>query len=195
MPGRYASYWSYRMGAVTVTQFGFRLAALGCLAERRCSTSLPSAAGWPSKRGGLEAEKRRLEAEGRRVRGRRAKTARPGLHDEAGQCLVLVWLQLEVIERETPAALRARVAGTRAVAERAVEELRRLWQRSLGGAGAPRLAIRAAGSSRPASARFIRPRCGSRQNAAAAHTHPGSDLSRGAGVPAEHREALRSQPL
>ena len=130
MPGRYASYWSYRMGAVTVTQFGFRLAALGCLAERRCSTSLPSAAGWPSKRGGLEAEKRRLEAEGRRVRGRRAKTARPGLHDEAGQCLVLVWLQLEVIERETPAALRARVAGTRAVAERAVEELRRLWQRS-----------------------------------------------------------------
>src|SRR6202050_1376622 len=48
------------------------------------------------------------------------------LHDEAGQCLLLLLLQLEMMQRDAPAALRERLAESRGVAESAVTEIRRI---------------------------------------------------------------------
>jgi len=61
------------------------------------------------------------EVERRRISGE--------LHDEAGQSLLYIRLQLEMLEKEFSAAdarLRARIAGLREVAERAILETRRL---------------------------------------------------------------------
>jgi signal transduction histidine kinase len=48
------------------------------------------------------------------------------LHDEAGQCLLLLRLQLEMMERDAPPGLKARMAEARGVAESTVTEIRRI---------------------------------------------------------------------
>ena len=154
MRGRYASYWSYPIGSsqigldrspvswssasapeaqyrpakgsAALVQFGFRmrypwlpreLALLAAMGER-CHEAL--------ERARLEAEIRRLEAEARRAEEEERRRIGRELHDEAGQSMLLLRLQLEMIERDAPAPLRPRLAETRAIAERAVTELRRL---------------------------------------------------------------------
>jgi signal transduction histidine kinase len=126
MRGRYASYWSYPIGGTALVQFGFRmrypwlpreLALLAAMGER-CHEAL--------ERARLEGEIRRLEAEARRAEEEERHRIGRELHDEAGQSMLLLRLQLEMIERDAPAPLRPRLAETRAIAERAVTELRRL---------------------------------------------------------------------
>lgn len=78
------------------------------------------------KRARLEAEVRRLEAEARHAEeGERRRLGRE-LHDEAGQSLMLLRLQLEMIGRDAPAALRPRLAEARELAGRTAVELRRI---------------------------------------------------------------------
>ncbi len=48
------------------------------------------------------------------------------LHDEAGQSLLFLRLQLEMLERGAPADIRPRLAEARAVAERIIAEIRRI---------------------------------------------------------------------
>jgi two-component system sensor histidine kinase UhpB len=67
----------------------------------------------------LEALARRAEAEERRRIGRE-------LHDEAGQSLLLLRLQLEMLEREAPEALRPQLGEAQASAETIIAELRRI---------------------------------------------------------------------
>ena len=126
MRGRYASYWSYPVRGAALVQFGFRvrypwlpreLALLAAMGER-CHEAL--------ERARLEGEIRRLEAEARRAEEEERRRIGRELHDEAGQSMLLLRLQLEMIERDAPAPLRPRLAETRAIAERAVTELRRL---------------------------------------------------------------------
>jgi signal transduction histidine kinase len=67
----------------------------------------------------LEAEDRRAEEEERRRIGRE-------LHDEAGQSLLALRLQLEMMERDAGPLLQPRLAEARGLAEYTVEELRRI---------------------------------------------------------------------
>jgi two-component system sensor histidine kinase UhpB len=126
MRGRYASYWSYPLGEGLVAQFGFsvkypwlprELALLEAAAER-CRAA--------AERERLEAENRRLEAEARGAQEAERRRIGRELHDEAGQSLLLLRLQLEMLEREAPAQLRKQLAGARGVVESAVTEIRRI---------------------------------------------------------------------
>jgi signal transduction histidine kinase len=138
MRGHYASYWSYPIGAVAdvqcrpatgsaaLVQFGFQVRypwlprelALLVAAGERCHEAL--------ERARMECEIRRLGAEAWRAEEEERHRIGRELHDEAGQSMLLLRLQLEMIERDVPAPLRPRLAETRAIAERAVAELRRL---------------------------------------------------------------------
>ena len=126
MRGRYASYWSYPIRNAALVQFGFRVPypwlprelALLVAAGERCHEAL--------ERARMEGEIRRLGAEARCAEEQERRRIGRELHDEAGQSMLLLRLQLEMIERDAPEPLRPRLAETRAIAERAVAELRRL---------------------------------------------------------------------
>jgi signal transduction histidine kinase len=126
MRGQYASYWSFPMGPAALLQFGFatpypwlprEAMLLGAVADR-CQEVI--------ERARLEAEIRRLEAEARRVEDDERRRIGRELHDEAGQSLLLLRLQLEMMERDAGGELRPRLAGARDIAERTVGELRRI---------------------------------------------------------------------
>jgi len=126
MRGRYQSYWSYPLGPGALVQFAFRVPypwlpremALLEAAGERCRAAM--------ERARLEKEVRRLEVQAHQAEEEeRARIGRE-LHDEAAQSLVLLRLQLEMIERDAPVALRRRLAEGRGVAERTVAELRRI---------------------------------------------------------------------
>jgi signal transduction histidine kinase len=124
--GGYASYWSFPLGDDAVVQFAFakpvawlpREAALVEAAAGRCREA--------AERLRLAAHVRRLEAESRRIEEEERRRIGRELHDEAGQSLLLLRLELELMEREAPAALRERLAGARGVTERTIAELRRI---------------------------------------------------------------------
>jgi signal transduction histidine kinase len=126
MRGRHASFWSYPLGGKLVAQFGFavkypwlprELALLEAVAER-CRAA--------EARTLLESENQRLDALAHRAEEEERKRIGRELHDEAGQCLLLLRLQLEMMERDAPPDLRARLAEARGVAESAVTEIRRI---------------------------------------------------------------------
>jgi two-component system, NarL family, sensor histidine kinase UhpB len=73
----------------------------------------------------LQGEVRRLGAETRRAEEAERRRIGRDLHDEAGQSLVLLRLQLEMMEKDAPDALRPRLAQARLITERTVDELRR----------------------------------------------------------------------
>ena len=87
----------------------------------------------------------RLEEERRRISRE--------LHDEAGQSLLLLRLQLELMEREAPPEFRPRLAEARGIAEHTVDELRRIVA-GLNPAGLERLGLEQ--SLRDLAARFRR---------------------------------------
>ena len=126
MRGSYQSYWSYPLGSGALVQFGFPVAypwlprelALLDAAGERCRAAM--------ERARLEKEVRRLEAQGRQAEEAERRRIGRELHDEAGQSLMLLRLQLEMIEREAPLSLRPRLEEARGVAERTVVELRRI---------------------------------------------------------------------
>ena len=126
MRGRYACYWSYPLRSAGLVQLGFRvpypwlpreLALLDAVAER-CHEAI--------ERARMQREIRRLEAEARRAEEEERRRIGRELHDEAGQSLLLLRLQLEMMERDAPEPLRRRLAESREVAGRAVAELRRI---------------------------------------------------------------------
>jgi signal transduction histidine kinase len=126
MRGRYASYWSYPLAPMGVVQFGFptsrrwlprELAMLESVAAR-CLDA------WDQQR--LETEIRRLEAKTLEAEEQERRRIGRELHDEAGQSLLLLRLQLEMMERGAPADLQPRLAEAREITERTVTELRRI---------------------------------------------------------------------
>jgi signal transduction histidine kinase len=126
MRGRYASYWSYPLKSLGVVQFGFatvyrwlprELALLESVAHR-CAEAV--------ERAQMQAEIRRLEAQTRDAEEQERRRIGRELHDEAGQSLLVLRLQLELMERDAAPGLRARLAEARGVTERTVEELRRI---------------------------------------------------------------------
>ena len=126
MRGRYASYWSYPLRSPGAIQLGFarpypwlprEMSLLGAAAAR-CEEAI--------ERSRRESTIRRLEIEARTAEEEeRARIGRE-LHDSAGQDLMLLRLRLEMLERETPDGLRARVTEAREIAAAAAVELRRV---------------------------------------------------------------------
>ncbi len=71
-------------------------------------------------------EVRRLEAAARRAEEQERRRIGRELHDEAGQSLLLLRLQLEMLERAAPAPLSAPLAEARLAVETIIGELRRI---------------------------------------------------------------------
>ncbi|MGD0500189.1 MAG: sensor histidine kinase [Bryobacteraceae bacterium] len=124
--GRYASYWSYPVGETAAVQFGFavpypwlprELALLGA-AAKRCGEAMDRAR--------LENAMKRLQAEARRAEEEERRRIGRELHDEVGQSLLFLRLQLEMLEREAPEPLARRLREARGMAGRTVAELRRI---------------------------------------------------------------------
>jgi two-component system sensor histidine kinase UhpB len=109
-----------------VFQFGFesrrpwlpRELALLETCAARCREAL--------ERARLESEVRRLDAESRRAEEEERRRIGRELHDEAGQTLLFLRLQLEMMERQAGEPLRSRLRAAREAAEGAVVELRRI---------------------------------------------------------------------
>jgi signal transduction histidine kinase len=126
MRGQHASYWSYPFRPAALVQLGFaspypwlpREQALLDAVGDRCAKAI--------ERARLEEQVRRLEAAGRRAEEEERHRIGRELHDEAGQSLLLLRLQLELMEREAPVALAGRLREARGIAEQTVDELRRI---------------------------------------------------------------------
>jgi signal transduction histidine kinase len=151
MRGRYASYWSYPVRPAAVLQLAFdvdypwlprELVLLEAMAGR-CREAI--------ERVRLVEELRRVEAEARQAEEEERRRIGRELHDEAGQTLLLLRLQLEMLERDAPAALVERLRETREGAGRIVEELRRIVA-ALGPSVLDRMGLRA--SLRQLAGRF-----------------------------------------
>jgi len=124
--GRFASYWSYPLGQSGRIQLGFataypwlprELTLLDAVAER-CLEAI--------ERTQLREEIMRLEALSRHAEREERHRIGRELHDEAGQSLLLLRLQLELMERDAPEPLRSSLQDARAVVEQMVIELRRI---------------------------------------------------------------------
>jgi signal transduction histidine kinase len=125
MRGSHASYWSFPIQQVALLQLGFagpypwlprELAMLHAVGAR-CFEAM--------ERVRMQGEVRRLEAEAHRAEEAERRRIGRDLHDEAGQSLVLLRLQLEMMEKDAPPALRQRLTQARLIVERTVDELRR----------------------------------------------------------------------
>src|SRR4029077_15379671 len=98
----HASYWSFPIGQVALLQLGFaapyrwlpRELAMLHAAGARCFEAI--------ERVRMQGEVRRLEAEARRAEEEERRRIGRDLHDETGQSLVLLRLQLEMLERDAP---------------------------------------------------------------------------------------------
>jgi len=125
MRGKFACYWSFPIRGEALLQLGFgtanpwlpRQLAMLAAAGARCFEAL--------ERARMQGEVQRLAAEARRAEDQERRRLGRDLHDEAGQSLVLLRLQLEMMERDAPEALRPRLTQARMVTERTVDELRR----------------------------------------------------------------------
>jgi signal transduction histidine kinase len=124
--GRFASYWSYPFGTSAVMQLGFRVPypwlpreqTLLAAAAARCQQAI--------ERARMAEELRRLEAQARQAEEEERRRIGRDLHDEAGQTMAFLRLQLEMMERDAPQHLRPRLAEARDLAARTTVELRRI---------------------------------------------------------------------
>lgn len=124
--GRYACYWAYPLGDRAVLQLAFaglhrwlpRDRALLDAAALRCQQAM--------ERSRTTLEIRRLEAEARSAEEEERRRIGRDLHDEAGQSLAFLRLQLDMLARDAPEALQPRLAEARDVTARTTVELRRI---------------------------------------------------------------------
>jgi len=148
---RYVCWWTYPLCENAVVQFGFAAARHWLPRERALLEAVAERCRESRERGRLEEEIRLLQAEARHREEEERRRIGRELHDEAGQSLLLLRLELEMLEREAPAAVVKRLRQARASTERIIEELRRIVS-ALSPAQLERLGLEAA--LRQLAARF-----------------------------------------
>ena len=124
--GRYASYWSYPLNGSAAMQFGFPVPYPWLPRELELLEAAAEHFRKATERARLLEEVERLAAAARQVEDDERRRIGRELHDETGQSLLSLRLQLEMMEREADAPMRARLRNARGVLEQTVVELRRI---------------------------------------------------------------------
>ena len=120
------SYWSFPFGPSSVLQLKF--GGLHPWLPRERALLVAAAARYQEavERAHMQAEMRCLETEARRAEEEERRRIGRELHDEAGQSMMVLRLQLEMLERRAPPGLRPQLAEARELAGRTAVELRRI---------------------------------------------------------------------
>jgi signal transduction histidine kinase len=127
---RAESWWSYPVesahGVVALIQLSFPKPYPWLPRERELLHAAAERCAGAIERARLAEALALREAEGRRAEEAERRRIGRELHDETGQALLVLRLQLELLERESPPELRQRLATLRAGVERNIVDLRRI---------------------------------------------------------------------
>jgi len=124
--GRFACYWSYPLNGSEAMQFGFPAPYPWLPRELELLEAAAEHFRKATERARLLEEVARLAAAARQAEDDERRRIGRELHDEAGQSLLSLRLQLEMMERDADAPMRARLRDARGVLEQTVVELRRI---------------------------------------------------------------------
>ena len=124
--GRYASYWSYPLNESAAIQLGFVAPYPWLPRELQLLEAAAEHFRKATERALLLEQVERLAATARQAEDDERRRIGRELHDEAGQSLLSLRLQLEMMERGADPPMRASLQEARAVLERTVIELRRI---------------------------------------------------------------------
>jgi signal transduction histidine kinase len=124
--GRYASYWSYPLNASAAIQLGFAVPCPWLPRELQLLETAAEHFRKATERALLLKQVERLAAAARRAEDDERRRIGRELHDEAGQSLLSLRLQLEMMERGADPAMRAKLQDARSALDRTVVELRRI---------------------------------------------------------------------
>jgi signal transduction histidine kinase len=124
--GRHASYWSYPLNGSAAIQLGFPVPYPWLPRELELLEAAAEHFRKATERALLVEEVERLAAAARQAEDDERRRIGRELHDEAGQSLLSLRLQLEMMERGAAPPLRASLGEARGVLERTIIELRRI---------------------------------------------------------------------
>jgi|ERR1017187_5036790 signal transduction histidine kinase len=124
--GRHASYWSYPLNGSAAIQLGFPVPYPWLPRELELLEAAAEHFRKATERALLLEEVERLAAAARQAEDDERRRIGRELHDEAGQSLLSLRLQLEMMERGADPPMRASLQEARGVLERTVIELRRI---------------------------------------------------------------------
>lgn len=126
VPQRFASYWSIPVGTRALIQLGFETAYPWLPRERSLLQAVAARCCEAIERTRVTAEIRRLQAAAHHAEEQERRRIGRELHDEAAQSMLLLRLQLEMMERDASPELRIKLAESRLIVERTIDELRRI---------------------------------------------------------------------
>jgi signal transduction histidine kinase len=124
--GLHACYWSYPLNGSAAIQFGFPVPSPWLPRELELLEAAAEHFRKATERARLLDEVERLAVAARQAEFDERRRIGRELHDEAGQSLLSLRLQLEMMERDADPAMRIRLRDARGVLEQTVVELRRI---------------------------------------------------------------------
>jgi signal transduction histidine kinase len=124
--GKYASYWSYPLNESAAIQLGFPVPYPWLPRELELLEAAAEHFRKAAERARLLEEVERLASAALQAEDDERRRIGRELHDETGQSLLSLRLQLEMMERGADAPMRANLQEARGVLERTVIELRRI---------------------------------------------------------------------
>jgi signal transduction histidine kinase len=121
-----ASYWCYPLGELAVIELGFERRNPWLPRERTLLAAASIQCKQAMERTRMAAELRQLAMEFRRAEEEERRRIGRDLHDEAAQAIAALRLQLDLLGRDAPPALRPRLLEARDLAASTAIELRRI---------------------------------------------------------------------